>query len=84
MSDGSLSPRSMKNSVKFDLNDTIDQAIALANGDYILTIEGEKIKLKVDSICIHGDKKEALDQSNLIRKSLLKNNFQLVSLPNLG
>ena len=84
MSDGSLSPRSMKNSVKFDLKDTIDQAIALANGDYILTIEGEKIKLKVDSICIHGDKKEALDQSNLIRKSLLKNNFQLVSLPNLG
>ena len=83
LSNGSLSPRTMKNSVKLDLNETLNQAIALANGDYITTMEGVKIKLNIESICIHGDKKEALDQSNLIKNSLLKNNFKLVSLPNL-
>jgi lactam utilization protein B len=43
-------------------------------------LDGKKIYLPAKSICIHGDKEEALNQAKEIKKGLIKNNFDLVNL----
>ena len=80
MSDGSLSPRSMKGSVITDTKETISQAMALARGEPIQTLDGNKIVLPIKSICIHGDNNQSLKRASLIKKELIRNDFKLVSL----
>jgi 5-oxoprolinase (ATP-hydrolysing) subunit A len=56
---GKLSPRSAPGSVIKNTEKAIQQAIALAKGDPIKSIEGDELTLKVDSICLHGDNPNA-------------------------
>ena len=62
----------MDTSVINDNNECLKQAVLLANEDYIKTIDGKKIKLKAESICIHGDKKNSYMQAKKIFNSLNK------------
>ena len=80
MSDGSLSSRSLKGSLITDVETAVNQAVAIAKGEKIQTLDGEKIHLPAKSICIHGDKEEALNQARSIKNGLIENGFDLVSL----
>ena len=80
MSDGSLSSRSLKGSLITDVETAVNQAVAIAKGEIIQTLDGEKIHLPAKSICIHGDKEEALNQARSIKNGLIENGFDLVSL----
>jgi len=57
---GKLSPRSIKGSVFENKNKVIAQAIALATHQTIKTIDHQKVKPQVDSVCLHGDNSNAL------------------------
>ena len=79
LSNFTLAPRSIDGSVINDNNECLNQAVLLANEDYIKTIDGKKIKLKAESICIHGDKKNSYMQAKKIFNSLNKK-FNLCQL----
>ena len=80
MSDGSLSSRSLKDSVITNIETAVNQAIEIAKGEKIKTLDGKRIYLPAKSICIHGDKEEALNQAKAIKKGLIENSFELVNL----
>ena len=80
MSDGSLSSRSLKGSVITNIETAVNQAIEIAKGEKIKTFDGKRIYLPAKSICIHGDKEEALNQAKAIKKGLIENSFELVNL----
>lgn len=65
---GFLVPRSQKNSVLHDAQSVIDRYKLLKNEGLLESINGKKIQLKADSLCLHGDNEAAL----LIVKTLRK------------
>jgi len=44
---------------------------------------GKQISCDIDSICVHGDEKTAVDNAQYLREVLIKNGFMLKSLNKL-
>lgn len=68
--DGFLVSRKEKNSVFHDTNIILQRVKELNESGYIKSVSGKKLFLKVDSLCVHGDNKEALDITRSIRAYL--------------
>jgi UPF0271 protein len=58
--DGSLVSRSEENAVISNKEEVIKRTKLLLKKGVIKSIEGTKLKLKVDALCVHGDNKSAL------------------------
>lgn len=65
--DGCLMPRSLENAVHEDANLVGQQVIDLQHG-FVKSSLGNKIALKSDTICIHGDGPHALEFAKKIRQ----------------
>ncbi|MCP9748282.1 5-oxoprolinase subunit PxpA [Lacihabitans sp. CS3-21] len=60
MSNGSLSPRSLENALKVDVEEVKKQTRSLVDGSAFSTLDGNFIKINCDTICIHSDTPNAL------------------------
>ena len=58
--DGFLVPRTMEGAVIHDLQVVLDRISLLKSEGKLVTIDGQKIDLKADSMCVHGDNAEAV------------------------
>ena len=70
MRDGSLAPRSMKNSVITDENAVCERVLRAVSQGTVLTVDGTELPLHFDSICLHGDNPTAVRLAVLIRSAL--------------
>ena len=68
--DGTLTPRTDSNALITDSNQSITQVLEMIFEQKVTTINGEKVALKAETICIHGDGKNALEFARLIRENL--------------
>ena len=68
--DGSLVSRTKENAVVHDENDVIQRVQILSNDGYINSINGKKLFIKADTICVHGDGKNALSFIKALKKVL--------------
>ncbi|KRK78918.1 hypothetical protein FD03_GL001277 [Companilactobacillus nodensis DSM 19682 = JCM 14932 = NBRC 107160] len=59
--DGTLVSRSLPNAVIKDPQEVAKRVAAMVNDQEIIALDGTKIPLKPDSICVHGDNQAALD-----------------------
>ncbi len=66
--DGSLIPRDQENAVIHDADEVLKRIQELREHKYIKSINGKELKFKVDTLCVHGDNKEALEFIKKIRK----------------
>ena len=69
--DGTLVSRIQNNAVICDELEVITRVINLKEKNLITSLEGHKLFLKCDSICVHGDNEKALDFVKLVRKALI-------------
>ena len=69
-SDGFLVSRSKKGSVIKDKNEVIKRVRDLVKRGVIYDINNKELKLKVDSLCVHGDNEEALSLVKAIKDVL--------------
>ena len=69
--DGTLVSRIQQNAVIHEELDVIARVINLKDKNFITTINGHKLFLKCDSICVHGDNEKALEFVKLVRKALI-------------
>ncbi len=67
---GLLSPRSQKGSVLTSTSKIIQQAIRLASQLSVKTPEGDEIMIPVDTICLHGDTKDAIKIAQQLQLNL--------------
>ncbi|MBM3176767.1 MAG: LamB/YcsF family protein [Bacteroidetes bacterium] len=67
---GSLTPRSEKNALITNPVDSVQQAIYLAMGTSIKSVDGQPIKLKANTICLHGDGADAVGFAKTIHYAL--------------
>ena len=69
--DGSLVSRIHENAVIYDELDIADRIVTLKERGYLNSLNGKKLFLKTDSVCIHGDNEKAFEFIKLIKKALL-------------
>lgn len=77
--DGQLVPRSVEGAVIHDATQASERLIAFLNTGEMPTIDGGTVKLKADSICIHGDNPAAVTMAKNIRAKLESSQFNITS-----
>jgi len=68
--DGSLVSRTLENAVVVDQDEVIHKVKVLVNNGYINSINGTKLSIKADTICVHGDADTALSFIKGLKKVL--------------
>jgi UPF0271 protein len=67
LDDGTLAPRSIKNSVHENAAVVKEQAKQVMTESTIVSMNGKSLSLKADTICIHGDGPHALEFAQAVR-----------------
>ncbi len=70
MPDGQLVPRSREGSVLHDPKEIASRMLHLVKEGTVKAIDGSTIRLKADSICVHGDSPGAVSMAAELRKLL--------------
>ena len=68
--DGSLTPRRHPDAVIHDSKEAARQVISMVKDGRVTTVEGTTVRLKADTICIHGDHPRAVSFVSRLRKQL--------------
>ena len=76
---GRLVPRSEAGAVHEDIAAMVTQALGLARG-HVDLIDGPRIAVAVDSLCVHGDTPGAVAAARAIRSALEEAGWQVVAL----
>lgn len=78
--DGSLVSRKLPGAVLTREEDVIRQVLDLVGEGRVRTIDGTMIKVKADTLCMHGDNPKAARFAGLIRKTLEENGFTVAPM----
>ena len=68
--DGSLVPRSVQGSVIGDPGAAAQQALRFAVDSEVVAANGARIKVQVDTLCVHGDEPGAVSVASAVRAAL--------------
>jgi UPF0271 protein len=68
--DGSLVPRTRHGAVIHDADMVVTRALAMARDRMVVAIDGTRVPLAVDTICVHGDTPDAANLAIKIRRAL--------------
>lgn len=79
LANGTLLPRERAGAVLQDERLVADRAISIARDQYVWTVDGVRLEVKADSLCIHGDNPRALSLVTATRKSLEADGFSIRS-----
>lgn len=77
LTSGRLAPRSAAGSVIEDPKAAAQQALMIASGEPIPTLDGGSIVVKAETICLHGDGANAVSNARLIRETLLDHGVKI-------
>ncbi len=78
--DGTLVPRSQAGAVIHNTEKAVEQVMQMIKYQTVTAITGETIKINAESICVHGDNLKALEFVASIRKRLIAENIDILSL----
>jgi len=67
--DGSLTPRGNRNALITDENAALRQALEMVKYGSVRTVQGNRIQIQADTLCIHGDGAHALAFAKRIRQA---------------
>lgn len=79
-SDGRLYPRGLPGAVIHDPEETAERCVRMAKEGTLVSIDGEVIELKADTICVHGDNDAALALVQKVRDRLTAEGIELTPL----
>lgn len=71
LADGSLAPRGTPGAVIEDADTALAQTLQLVEHGSVCSLGGQRIALRADSVCLHGDGTHALHFARLLRQALL-------------
>lgn len=78
--DGTLVSRKKEGAVIHDTEVCVKRVLDMVKNGVVETIDGKKIEITADSICVHGDNEMALEFTKTLREKLSENNVMLKSL----
>ena len=69
-SDGSLAPRSEDGAVFEDSDAAVAQALSIATSGEVVANDGSRVRVQVDTLCVHGDRAGAAGFAKALRQAL--------------
>jgi UPF0271 protein len=78
--DGSLTPRTMPNALITDPQMAIDQSLQMVETDTVTALSGDKISIKAETICLHGDGEHAVEFALALRKAFAEHGIEIRSV----
>jgi 5-oxoprolinase (ATP-hydrolysing) subunit A len=75
--DATLTPRSRADASIDDPADAVAQATLLLRDDVVIARTGERLGLHADSLCLHGDRSDAVGFARELRAAIEKAGFQV-------
>jgi UPF0271 protein len=68
--DGTLQSRRVPGSVITDPAAAADQAVRIARDGVVVAVDGTEVRLRADTLCLHGDNPEAVANARTVRQAL--------------
>ena len=78
--DGSLTPRSEANALIEHSEESVSQVLQMIKEGMVTTVNGKKIPIIAETICIHGDGLHAVEFAKQIHDALKKENININAL----
>jgi UPF0271 protein len=69
--DGSLTPRGQPGAMITNEEDSLAQVLGMVKSGTVKTPSGELVSIRADTICVHGDGRQALEFSRKIKERLI-------------
>ena len=77
---GNLTPRSESNALIKDSKKSVAQVLQMISEQTVTATSGEKVSIKADTICIHGDGENALEFAKVINEKLRENGIEISAM----
>ena len=78
--DGSLTQRSLPNALIDDVEKSVQQALKMITEKKVTSVNGKNVSIIADTICIHGDGKNAVEFARQIFQSLTQNSIDIKAI----
>ena len=78
-SDGSLTPRTKEGAIIVQKEKSAQQVIQMIKEKTVTSVNGDRVPIQADTICVHGDSEHALAFVQYLRLELEKNNIEIKS-----
>lgn len=78
--DGSLTPRNRDDAVIHDLGEMIEQVHSFVRDGSVVARTGERIRLRADTLCLHGDRADAAQFAMTIRDALTAEGVRILAV----
>ncbi|MDB5416290.1 MAG: hypothetical protein JWR10_4625 [Rubritepida sp.] len=79
--DGTLASRTLPDAVHHDIATIREQALRMVLEREVIARGGVRLRLEVQTLCLHGDEPGAVESARLVREGLLKAGAELRTLP---
>ena len=83
LDDGNLVPRSQPGAMIHGAEASLLHVKRMVEGSALISINGKRIPINPQSICVHGDNADAVATAQAIRDGLVKLGFRFVTIPEL-
>ncbi len=84
MDDGNLVPRSQPGAMIHGAEASLQHVMRMVEESALISINGKRIPVNPQSICVHGDNADAVATAQAIREGLQKAGYTLGSIPELA
>lgn len=75
--DGSLVPRSRPDATVSSDDEAVAQVLQMVRDGSVTAVDGSRVAVQADSICLHGDGEHALEFADKIRKALAESGIKI-------
>ena len=83
LDDGNLVPRSQPGAMIHGTEASLQHVMRMVEESALISINGKRLPVNPQSICVHGDNADAMATAQAIRDGLLKAGYSLVTIPEL-
>ena len=84
LDDGNLVPRSQPGAMIHGAQASLEHVMRMVEESALISINGKRIPVNPQSICVHGDNADAVATAQAIREGLLKAGYKLAGIPELA
>ncbi|HEV7645148.1 MAG TPA: 5-oxoprolinase subunit PxpA [Pyrinomonadaceae bacterium] len=77
--DGSLTSRKLPGALITDTYDAVVQVLEMVTLGKVKALNGERIRIDAETVCIHGDGEHALEFAQAVREALERNRIKIFS-----
>jgi UPF0271 protein len=77
--DGTLAPRDKPGGMIEDAKKSVEQALGMIEGGFVISLSGKRVPVVADTLCLHGDQPGAVLFAKELRKKFAERGIQLAA-----